>query len=667
MKKLLLVCLLAQLPLASRADEGMWLFNQPPREMLRERYRFDVTEEWLDHLRKASIRFNSGGSGSFISHDGLLISNHHVGADALQKLSAKDKNYLRDGFFAQSMDQEIKCLDLELNVLESIEDVTARVNAAVPKEAEPGAAFAARRRIIAEIEKESQDQTGLRSDVVTLWQGGAYHLYRYKRYTDVRLVFAPEQQTAFYGGDPDNFEFPRYDLDVCLFRAYENGQPVHPADYLRFSREGPHAGDLVFVSGNPGRTSRLLTVAELKELRDQAIPFRLTWLKDREVLLESWSARNDENARRAKEILFGVKNSRKAYDGRLAGLLSPTLMQGKEKVEEDFKLRLEGKPEWADALKAYRKIEEAVHILQEQEVKYNLLEGGLAFNADCFRLARTLLRAGDEQPKPNGGRLREYSESGRASMELALFSTKPIYPDLEALTLADSLTFLANELGADDPLLRQVLGGKSPRQRARDLIDGTKVRDAAWRKRLYEGGASAVAAAQDPMIELARLVDADARSLRAVNETQTEVKNQAHAALARAHNALEGSSGYPDATFTLRLAFGAVKGYEQDGETVAPFTTFAGLFSKAAEMKNRPPFDLTPMWGHRKASVKTTTPFDFVCTADIIGGNSGSPVVDRAGNFVGIIFDGNLASLPWDFAFEDREGRAVAVDSTAIL
>ncbi|MGO8701946.1 MAG: S46 family peptidase [Limisphaerales bacterium] len=667
MKNLVLGCLLTMLPLAGRADEGMWLFNQPPRALLRDRYHFDATDAWLDHLRKASIRFNSGGSGSFVSRDGLLISNHHVGADALQKLSTKDKNYLRDGFYARTTDQEIKCLDLELNVLESIEDVTARVNAAVPKEADPASAFAARRKIIAEIEKQSQDQTGLRSEVVTLWQGGAYHLYRYKRYTDVRLVFAPEQQMAFFGGDPDNFEFPRFDLDICLFRAYENGQPVHPSDYLRFSREGPREGDLVFVSGNPGRTSRLLTVAELKELRDQAIPFRLMSLKDREVLLESWSARTDENARRAKEVLFGVKNSRKAYDGRLAGLLSPALMQGKEAAEADFKSRLEGKPEWAEALNAYGKIDAAVHILKQQEVKYNLLEGGLAFNSESFRLARTLLRAGAERPKPNGERLREYSESGRVSLELALFSTKPIYADLEKLTLADSLALLADELGADDPFVRQILGGKSPRHRARDLIDGTKARDAAWRKQLYEGGASAVAAARDPMIELARLIDPEARSLRAVYDAQTEVKNQAHAAISRARNALEGSSGYPDATFTLRLAFGAVKSYEANGEPVAPFTTFAGLYAKAAEMKNRQPFDLTPLWERRKASVKMTTPLDFVCTDDIIGGNSGSPVVNRAGDFAGIIFDGNLESLPWDFAFDEKEGRAIAVDSAAIL
>ena len=301
------------------ADEGMWLFNQPPRQILRDRYQFDATDAWLDHLRMSSIRFNSGGSGSFVSRDGLLISNHHVGADALQKLSTPEKDYVRDGFYASTPSDEIKCLDLELNVLQSMSDVTARVNAAVPPQADPAAAFAARRKIIAQIEKESLDQSGLRSDVVTLWEGGAYHLYRYKRYTDVRLVFAPEAQMAFFGGDPDNFEYPRYDLDICLFRAYENGQPARIDDYLRFSAQGPRDGDLVFVSGNPGGTARMLTVAELEDLRDHTVPFRLETLKRREVLLEAWSARGRENARRVKEMLFGVKNSRKAFDGRLAG------------------------------------------------------------------------------------------------------------------------------------------------------------------------------------------------------------------------------------------------------------------------------------------------------------------------------------------------------------
>jgi hypothetical protein len=667
MKRRLASLLLFVLVIGAAADEGMWLFSQPPRELLRARYQFAATDAWLDHLQKSSVRFSSGGSGSFVSEDGLLISNHHIGADDLQKLSTREKNYLRDGFYARTPAEEMKCLDLELNVLQSTEDVTARVNAAVPREAGPETAFAARRKIIAEIEKESLDRTGLRSDVVTLWEGGAYHLYRYKRYTDVRIVFAPEEQIAFYGGDPDNFEFPRYDLDICLFRAYENGRPARVEDFLKFSTAGAREGDLVFVSGHPWRTSRQLTVAELEQLRDQAVPFRLNSLKRQEVLLGNWSNRSEENARRARDDYFGVQNSRKALDGRLAGLLDPELFSGKLKAEADFKAQLAGQPGLTNVLAAYDKIADATRILAAQATRYNLIEGAQAFQGESFDLARTLLRAGDERPKPNGDRLREFSDSGKVSLELGLFSEKPIYTDLEILKLADALTFLAGQLGLSDPLVKKVLAGRSPCERAAELINGTRVREVAFRKRLYEGGASAVAAANDPMIELARMVDGEARALRKVYEAQDEVKQQAHAVISQARNNLPGAAGYPDASTTLRLAFGTVKGCEEDGKPVSAVTSFGGLYERAKEMKNQPPFDLPPLWEKRQSRLDRNTPFNFVSTCDIIGGNSGSPVVNRAGEFVGIIFDGNLQSLPWDYAFSDKQGRAIAVAAPAIL
>jgi hypothetical protein len=667
MKLSLLTALLLSFVSFSRADEGMWLFNQPPREILRERYQFEPDAAWLEHLQKSSVRI--GASGSFVSEDGLLISNHHVGGSSLQKLSTKEKNYLRDGFYARTPAEELKCLDLEINVLQSIEDVSARVNAAIPADADAATAFAARRKVIAEIEKESLDKTGLRSDVVTLWQGGTYHLYRYKRYTDVRIVFAPEQQIAFFGGDPDNFEFPRYDFDICVFRAYENGKPAKTRDFLKFSPTGPRDGELVFVSGHPGGTSRLLTLAELDNLRDEALPFRLAELKREEVLLGNWSARSEENARRAREYFFGVQNSRKAIDGRLAGLLDPQLMGEKRKAEADFKAQLAAKPEFSGALAAYDQIASAIKITAAQMKRYSLLERGDGFDSASFHIARTLLRAGEERRKANGDRLREYSDTSKASLELNLFSPQPIYTDFEILMLTDSLTFLATTFGDEDALVQKVLVGKSPHERAVDLINNTKLRDVAFRKKLYEGGAGAVSAANDPMIELARLIDPEARAVRKIVDEQNEIKQQAHGAIARAANTLLGTGGsrYPDATGTLRLSFGTVKGYEEDGQPVAAFTTFAGLYGRAKEMKERPPFDLPASWENGRARLNLKTPYNFVSTADIIGGNSGSPVVNRAGEFVGIIFDGNLQSLPLDYAYEDKQARATSVDSAAIL
>lgn len=649
------------------ADEGMWLFNAPPRKLLKENYGFDPSAAWLEHVQKSSVRFNSGGSGSFVSEDGLIISNHHVGADALQKFGDEQHNYYRDGFSARIRAEEKRCLDLELNVLMSIEDVTDRVNAAVKPGLTAEQAFAARRAAMAAIEKESFDKTGLRSDVVTLYQGGQYHLYRYKKYTDVRLVFAPEQQIAFYGGDPDNFEYPRFDLDICLFRAYENGQPAKVEHYLKWSPKGVSENELVFVSGHPGHTARQLTVAELEYLRDQNFPYVLERLHRLEVLLIAYSARSDENARRAKELLFGVQNSRKARTGMQAGLLDPRLMAGKAAAEKKLRDAVANNSELKAALPAWDDIARAQQIIAANQLNYALLESGQGFSSTLFHIARTLLRAAEERPKPNGERLREYRDSNRESLELELFSEEPLYDDFEELRLADSLTWLTEQMGSTNALVQRVLAGKSPRARAAELVLGTKVKNVAFRKQLYAGNAAAVEQTRDPMIELARLIDPEARRLRKIIETQDEVKRQAYARIAAAKFALEKTSTYPDATFTLRLAYGAVKGYTEDNHKIPYQTTLAGLYQRAAEHHDKPPFDLPPRWVERKGRLHLGTPFNFVSTADIIGGNSGSPVINRQAEFVGIIFDGNIQSLVLDFLYTDEQPRAVSVNSQAIL
>jgi hypothetical protein len=658
------------------ADEGMWLFNNPPLQRLKERYQFEPTPQWLEHLQKSSVRFNSGGSGSFVSANGLVITNHHIGADTLQKVSNEQHNYLRDGFYAKTQAEEIKSTDLELNVPVSIEDVTARIASAVKPGISADAAAAARKNAIAQIEKESKDKTGLRSDVVTLYQGGAYHLYRYKRYDDVRLVFAPEQQAAFFGGDPDNFEYPRFNLDICIFRAYENGQPSKIDNFLKWNSRGPSDGELTFVSGSPGRTDRQLTVDELADRRDREVPEWLRIFYRRESLLNAWSQRSRENARRARDDLFGDANNRKRYDGYIAALLDPEIWTALQAREQKLRDAISRDPKLRSTIAAYDRIKQAQAEIAKLAPRYDYLEqerpitvgyrAPRAFYGTLFKYARLLTRAIDERSKPNGERIPEFRDSARESLELELFSTEPVYDDYEIPRVTDSMTDFAEKFGADDPLVKQVLAGKSPHARAVELVKGTKLKDVDLRKRLYAGDAAGLRAAHDPMLDIARLIDGPAREVRKLHDAQEEVKKQAYAEIAKARFAIEGTSNYPDATFTLRLSYGVVRGYEEEGRQIPAFTNFAGLYQRSAEHENKPPFDLPQRWIDKKSALNSATPFNFVSDADIIGGNSGSPVVNKANEFVGIIFDGNIQSLALDCIYTDKQARAVSVDSAAI-
>ncbi|HXG57791.1 MAG TPA: S46 family peptidase [Thermoanaerobaculia bacterium] len=664
MRKWIALIALAFIALPAVADEGMWLFNRPPRQLLKERYGFEPSRQWLEHLQKASVRFNSGGSGSFVSGDGLIITNHHVGLDCLQKISTPEHDYVKSGFHAKSRSDEVKCVDLELNVLMSIEDVTARVQGAVQPGMNAGEAQRARRAVINTIEKESLDRTGLRSDVVTLYQGAEYHLYRYKKYTDVRLVFAPEVSIAFFGGDPDNFEYPRYDLDVTFFRAYENGKPARIEHFLKWSAAGAKEGDLVFVTGHPGRTNRLNTVTHLEYFRDMLYPANLERFRRKEVLLQTYSERSRENERRAHDDLFSYKNSRKAFVGRLAGLQDPAVMAIKRADEK----RLRDAVMADEAMRArYGDAWETVDAAINESASTLRERMALSLSGRLFNTALTIVRMGEELQKPNAERLPEFSEAALESLRQQLYSEAPVYDDLETLMLADDLSYMMEKLGAEHDLVRRVTGGKSPREAAGEAVRGTKLKDVAFRRQLGEGGKAAVDASTDPMIALAKVLEPRLRELRRHSDEVGERLRQAYGKIANARFRTQSGENYPDATFTLRLSIGTVKGYEENGTAVPPQTDFAGLYDRAADHDNEPPFDLPKSWLDAKARLDLRTPFNFVSTNDIIGGNSGSPVVNRDGEFVGIVFDSNLYGLPWDYHFDDRLGRAVSVHSQGIL
>jgi len=649
------------------ADEGMWLYNEAPKDKIRAKYGFDVTQQWLDHVRLSSVRFNNGGSGSFVSPDGLTFTNHHVGAGCVQQLSTEGHDYIKTGFYAKTEAEEAKCPNLELNQLVGIEDVTDKINAGIKPEMSTAEIGAAQRAAMSQVEKDCATSTGLRCDVVTFYSGQVYNLYKYKKYTDVRLVFAPEFDIAFFGGDPDNFTYPRYDLDITFFRVYENDKPAHLDNYLKWSPTGVKDGDLIFVSGHPGNTGRLLTMAQLEFLRDVQYPMALKVYARRIALLQEFSKQSEENARIAKEDLFGLQNSQKAITGYQSGLLDKGIM--KEKTSQEVYLRAAFKVASKDtnATDPWEEIAQAIKTQQEIFPNLSYLERMRAFPSHLAQFARTLVRAADEKPKPNPDRMREFRDSALPSLEQQLFSTEPIYKNLETALLTDGLSEMQESLGKDNPEVQKVLQGKTPADVAKDLVANTKLDDVAVRKQLYEGGRAAIEASTDPLIMLMRSIDPDARSARREFEDKVDsVVRRDGGAIAKARFAQSGFTQPPDATFTLRLSYGVVKGYQENGKAIPFDTTMGGAYQRAAEHGSQSPYNLPESWIKLKDKLDLKTPFNFVSTADIIGGNSGSPTVNKNGEVVGIIFDGNIESLPCNFAYSDTQGRAVSVDSRGI-
>ncbi len=656
------------------ADEGMWTFNNLPKAEIKRRYGFEVTDEWVSRVLKATVRFPNG-TGSFVSPEGLVLTNYHIVEDVVGQLSSAEKDYAKEGFVAQTREEELKIPNYELNMLVSIEDVTARVNGVVKPEMSPADAASARQAEIGRIEAESTKATGLKSEVVTLYQGGLYNLYRYKRYTDVRLVFAPEFQTAFFGGDPDNFNFPRFNLDMALVRVYENGKPLRPESYFKWSKEGAKEGELVFVSGSPGNTQRLNTVAHLEFLRDHGIPYIIQMLESRRDSLKAYMKQGEEQTRRGQNELNYAENFIKVYKGQLAGLRDKSVIERKRKDEEALRKYVNSDPrrqkEYGDA---WDSIARARKSLAEYERDRRFLGGaslsdnGAAFNSQLFTYARALARYADESAKPDAERLPEFTDARRGSIAGMLAAAPPFYEDFEVMKLSASLALLQQVYGSDSALVKRVLGGKSPQERAAELISGSKLKDAAYRQQLFAGGAKAINESNDPLIALARAMDSESRSARRRNEAEViGVERAAYAKIARALFEKEGTGLYPDATFTPRLSFGSVKGYVENGKRIGPFTNFGGLYERAAVNNFKFPYNLAPRWVEKKSALDPKVHFNFVATNDIIGGNSGSPSFNKEMELIGLIFDGNIQSVVGNFYYDESVNRSISVDSRGML
>jgi Peptidase S46 len=659
--QLLLACV--ALTPSVHADEGMWTFDNFPSKTVAAKYGFSPSQAWLDHVRLSSLRIAGGCSASFVSVQGLVMTNHHCVVDCVEQLSTPKQNFVETGFAAKSVAEERKCPDFELDQLVEIRDVTKDVQGAMAGKTgdEANKALHAKQ---AELQQSCGSDASVRCDVVSLYHGGIYDLYHYKRYTDVRLVFAPEFTVAQFGGDPDNFNFPRFDFDIGLVRAYEGNKPVISRDYLRWSRNGSKDGDLVFVSGNPGGTSRELTIAQLAFERDKEFPSNIPETAEYRGQLEEFVTRGQEQRREARESLFFVENDFKADIGRQGALLDPQFFGGKQQEEQRLRAAVAADPKLAADASAWD------DMAQIERVRGQLLTHHVYDSFDYFsaplHYAITLVRAAEERGKPNTERLPEYTDQSLVQVKQALSAQVPIYKDLDELNLALMFKLLQRDMGADDPFVRKMLGTESPDQLAHRLIAGTHLDDAKVRESLYDGGQSAVAASADPLIRFAAAVNDDLLAMRKDYEARVDAPTRAAAEkIAKARFAVYGTSVDPDATFTARLSYGSVKGFEDaEGKFVPPYTTIEGLFHRAA---GAAPFVLPESWLKAKATMNLALPMNLSTTNDIIGGNSGSPLIDRDANVVGLIFDGNIFSLGGDYGYDAAKNRAVAVDSRALL
>ncbi len=658
----------AQLPLWN--DEGMWTLDNVPVERLRERYGFTPNAQWIQSVMHSCVRLNSGGSGGFVSRQGLFITNHHVAEPTLGDLRTEEHNLIAAGFHAETMEQEVPAKHLEVNVLQEIVDVTDQVNGAVKGLSASSAIAQKKRAVIAEIEAMSKEETGLRSDVVTLYQGGVYHLYRYKRYTDIRLVFAPEKAIASLGGDIDNFTFPRYCLDIAFFRVYENGKPLETPEHFSWSNRTVTEENVLFIAGHPGHTDRISTTAKIRHLRDSGLPYALELQYRREVLFQQFSGQSKRNKEIAEHDLNAVQNNRKRFEGQRIALADQRFIQHIEEREHALIKDVSSRVDLGYAMEAWGTIERAEEHLRTIRGMYNMIEGGHAFNSIFFRIARGIVRLADEDGKPNHERLEEYQDAGRDSLLHALFDPSPIYPEFEEWKLADSFLHFAEKIGHEHPLVKEALASLSPQERAHELVAGTLLADVNRRTDLVFGGKNAVRSSPDPFIRLALLVDKDAREVRQdMKENVETVREGAYGKIARARFELYGASLYPDATFTLRLAYGQARGYAERGQEIPSSTKMREVFAHAKKHGYEGYWKLPKSWVTLREKIEEhgAIDFNFVTTHDSHGGNSGSPVFNEKREFVGCLFDGNIYANAGTFLYADAVERSISVHATGII
>ena len=654
-----------QLPPATYKPEfgTMWTFDAPPLDYWRRTYNFAPDQKWLDHVRLASVRLPNC-SASFVSSRGLVMTNHHCARDCTAASSPADSNYIQTGFAAATLTDEKKCAGLYVDQLQSIQNVTQRVRAAITGKT-PAEQASQRTAVIAQIQTECNQQTQLTCQVVTLYQGGIYSLYRYRRFNDIRLVMAPEGDIAFFGGDPDNFTYPRYDLDLTLLRVYENNQPFTPTDYLKWSGAGAVENELVFVVGNPGSTGRLNTISQMEFLRDVDYPARLAAYKRSLAIYEELARTDTSAARRYQNDVFGIANSQKAVTGYRVGLLDTLSMAKKRAFERELQARIAADPK----LKAqYSGTWEAITAAQRELATFNpqLRYRGFGGGSALLGMSSQLVRIASESGKPDSARLMAYRGAGITNMTTALSRKVPIDTAYERLAIAAQLRAAQGELGPNDPFVRLALAGRTPEAAAAALVRGTRVGDPAFRASLLQGGAGAVAASTDPMIALARDIDPLNRAVTARAAALNAIIAANSEKIGQALFAAYGTALPPDATFTLRISDGLVKSFPSNG-TIAPYkTTFYGLYERSAAFDDKDPFRLPKRWVERMAKIDLATPFNFVTTNDIIGGNSGSPLINRNAEVVGLAFDSNIEGISNRFIFSSEVGRTVSVHSRGI-